>query len=232
MPPAGWARSVVAVDVVVARRPGQLADHAEQVRRVGAREVDQVLRVGERGERGRDRLLGLLSDRRGGAQGVGEVIGRAVAVQRGAEVAEHRHRVPGHRAQLAQERGQISGTTSFVSATSGSRSSSAARRLTNVVFAWRITGGSSCRSWLNASFSAAIAPKRLVRVRGQLRELLAAVGEDPEDLRSGDQELAQRRLVAGSARRTAAGSPGGSARSTCRWPAPPRCCRCRRRPAP
>ena len=46
-----------------------------------------------------------------------------------------------------------------VSSTSGSRSSSAARRLTKVVFAWRIVGGSSSRSRLKASFSAAIAPK-------------------------------------------------------------------------
>ena len=50
----------------------------------------------------------------------------------------------------------------FAVSTSGSRSSSAARRLTNVVLAWRKTGGSWRRVWSKATFWLAIALKAVV----------------------------------------------------------------------
>ena len=60
----------------------------------------------------------------------------------------------------------------FAVSTSGSRSSSAARRLTKVVLLWRMNGGSSRSVWSRASFWLAIAPKAVLALEIALESSL------------------------------------------------------------
>ncbi len=60
----------------------------------------------------------------------------------------------------------------FAVSTSGSRSSSAARRLTKVVLLWRMNGGSRRSVWSSASFWPAIAPKAVLALEIALESSL------------------------------------------------------------
>ena len=81
--------------------------------------------------------------------------------------------------------GVRSGVASPVTSISGSRSSSAARRLTKVVFAWRRAGGSATSERSKASFSAAIAPSawfafEVSAARSSRRSAIAPSTLEPE----------------------------------------------------
>ena len=83
----------------------------------------------------------------------------------------------------------------FAVSTSGSRSSSAARRLTNVVLAWRKTGGSCCSVWSKATFWLAIAWKALVALEMPLVSCVVAAGDRGRELRRADDEAFEEVLV-------------------------------------
>ena len=126
---------VVAVAVVVAGDLAELAEAVEDVRRVGAGEVEGRLEVGDRLFGVREGLGGALLHRRQEAERFGGVVGEALAVDAEAEVLEDRHRFGEHRAAVRARNGARFLVAGFAVSTSGSRSSSAARRLTKVVLA-------------------------------------------------------------------------------------------------
>ena len=82
-------------------------------------------------------------------------------------------------------------------ATSTSRSSSVARRLTNVVLARRSVVGSRPSARASAAFSAPIAAAVSLALPTSCGQLVAALGDRGDRARGVDQELRQRRLVLG-----------------------------------
>ena len=92
------------------------------------------------------------------AERVDEVVGRAVAVQDQPEVLNTGTDSSATVPSLRRKGVSPAWVASPVATISGSRSSSAARRLTKVVFAWRRAGGRATSERSNESFSCAIAP--------------------------------------------------------------------------
>ena len=223
--PAGWTRSVVAVAVVVRRSPGRsLAEEGEQVGRVG--------RAAGRCSAGESSSASIVSRHRASrravcgagqrAERVGEVVvwpGRAT-VQ--AQVAEHRHR-----RRRRRSRGRA-GTAS------GPSRRGAGRRDQRVEVVERGAqvdeGGVRLAQRRRQGDQRAVErlvlggdrAERLVGVRGQRREVVAALGDRAEDPRAGDEELARAPARRGRARRAAARSTAAPGRGTCRPGSPPR----------
>ena len=84
----------------------------------------------------------------------------------------------------------------FDVSTSGSRSLSAARKLTNVVLACRGAGGNATKVAIERVILARDRPQRLVRVRGQGGEVVAALGDRVHHPGAVDQEPGEHLLVA------------------------------------
>ena len=79
--------------------------------------------------------------------------------------------------------------------TSGSMSSSAARRLTKVVFDWRKTGGSRRRVGSKATFCCGDRVEGGAGVGDRAGELFAAPGDRGRQLRGADEEAGEQALV-------------------------------------
>ena len=177
---AGCTRSVVAVGVVVGGRLAELgratpSRSGEYGPQLGDRRLGDVDRLDRRRDRGARRAARRRAGRRARRRGRWSAPGGGRS-GRGRRTPAPRRRRP---AQLAQERRQVAGRRAEV-ATSGSRSSSAARRLTKVVFAWRSAGGSATSERSKASFSAAIAPSAWFAFEVSADEVVAALGDRAE----------------------------------------------------
>ena len=207
-PPAGLSVNVervedrldareVAVGVVVGGALAEVAQPADEVRRVRADELEHRLRALERrrGPPGRPAsrpaaaTASCASPRRGRCRG-----------RRGGSAC-CRSRIVGRASRTSGRSSRRNGARSLVagldSATSTSRSSSVARRFTNVVLARRSVVGSSSSARESATFSAAIAPAvafaLLTRPERSSRRSATAVTA----LRGVHEEAGQRALVLG-----------------------------------
>ena len=187
----------------------EVVEPAGQLGRVGAEERELVERVARAPSPTRGRRPGAAAplalhrpDRRSCARlrlqagQVDEVVVRARVLDDHVEVADRRHEVGRGGAEVAEERAEPI-ATGFEASTSGSRSSSVARRLTAVVLKLRMKSG---------SFASAVCQRRLlagdrvhhpVEVPDQRGEVVAARGERAGELRAVDDQLLERRRVAG-----------------------------------
>ena len=235
-PPAGMHARVVAVGVVVGGDLAELARASRAGRACrGGRTRRSCWESSSAAIVGGDGVARRAAGRRGRSR---ERVGEVVVAARAVDSARRRSRntgtaLVGDRPQVAQERRQVRGRRASRSATSGSRSSSAARRLTKVVFAWRSAGGSATSDAVEAPRSR----RRSRRAPGlrsrSAREVVAALGDRAERRSSpSTRKRLERPAGRGSARRAAARSPAAPGRSTCRSRAPPRCCRRRSSPGP
>ena len=131
------------------------------------------------------------------AQRVGDVVVRAGPVDR--QRAGCGPPGPSARRPAAACAGTAPGPWSpaWTSLTTGVRSSSAARRLTKVVFAWRSVGGNATSERSSAWFWLAIAPSAWFAFVVSADEVVAALGDRAQRPGALDQELAERPAVAG-----------------------------------
>ena len=169
VPPAGLSVNVegvedrldareVAVGVVVGRALAEVAQPADEVRRVRADELEDRRGLLQRRASSCANAGLATCSRRGALRSRSiEVVARARAADQLAQVADRRARVAHERAQLGEERREVASSPAWRPSTSMSRSSSVARRLTNVVFALRSVPGSSPSARASAAFSAPIA---------------------------------------------------------------------------
>ena len=202
---------VVAVEVVVARGLAQLRHEGQKLRHVGSRELDVVL--------GRVHRLDLLARgiRRRLARSCGsslEDVGQVVVGPGLGDGRLRRSETTGTAfSATGAGRRRNSGRSlvaRFEVATSGSRSSSAARRLTKVVLAWRRNGGSAASERSSASFSAAIAPRATFAF---------SVSAERSSRRSAIAPEARRRPRRGTRERTRSSRLSSSSRRVVDWSA-------------
>ena len=149
---------VVAVGVVVGGAGAEVAQPAGEVGRVRAQELEHGLRLDER-------LAPVVERRRGDAlqRGILRVASTRSLSSPSRRISVRRSRIVGRASATSGRSSRRNGARSFVagldSATSTSRSSSVARRFTNVVLARRSVVGSRPRARASATFSAADRPR-------------------------------------------------------------------------
>ena len=122
-----------------------------------------------------------------------------------------------------RRKGARSLVAGLASLTTGVRSSSVARRLTNVVFAWRRVGGNGDERAVERLFWLAIAPSAWFAFAVRAARSLLARGDRAQRPRALDEELAEAPLVAGQLGEQAPGRRQRRARSTCRCCGRPAC---------
>ena len=148
---------VVAVRVVVGRALAEVAQPADELGRVGAQELEHRLGLCER-------LAARAEGRRGGVLERGQLARRVASGRcwrrRGARAGAGRGSsaaTPATSGRSSRRNGARSFVAGLDASTSTSRSSSVARRFTNVVFARRSVVGSRPSAWPSATFSSPIA---------------------------------------------------------------------------
>ena len=135
-------------------------------------------------------------ERREALEQLDQVVTRPAGLDGARQVADRGLAVGGEQARLLQERVEPL-ATGLAASTSGSTSSRAARRFTNVVFARRRNGGSSATDSRERVLLAAERAEGGVQVRNDAREVVAPLGKRVDQACRVDQELLQQSLVAG-----------------------------------
>ena len=186
----------VAVGVVVGGALAEAADPADEVRRVGPRELEHRLGAHERlasvAEGGRGGAL----ERRHLARGLDEVVVGAGPADRGAQVADRRACRGHQRAQLAQERRQVLGGGLGLRDQHVEVVERRAQVHEGGVGAPQ-RGRQQPERLGQRGVLGADRGRRLVGVADELGEVVAALGDRGRRAARVDQELGQRRLVLG-----------------------------------
>ena len=171
------AADVVAVAVVGGGGLAELGEAVEEVRRVGAEEVEVGLEV----RRSPSSAWGKAFAARCWTAGSAPSSSAVSLAKPGRRTVRRRFLKTGTAFESTGRNSARKGARSLVAvfevSISGSTSSRAARRLTKVVLAWRKVGGSSCRVWLEGDVLAGDRAEGGVGVGDRAGELLAAFGD-------------------------------------------------------
>ena len=223
---------VVAVGVVVRGRLAEAAEEGEQVGGVGAQLGDVRLAVVERLDLRRDRVRRRPSGLRAGRRACRR--GRWPARRGAGPCSGPRTPAPTCRRRCAREtrNGFRSLVDSPVTSISGVEVVERRAQVDEGGVCLPQGGRQSHQRAVEGLVLGRDRAQRLVRVRGQRREVIAPLGDRAQAPRSRRRGTRRRSARRGSAPPAGGWSTGAPGRGTCRPRWPPSRCRCRRRPGP